>query len=154
MTDLIHYTLNTGHTRASPRSEVGNEIITLMTPWLEPGEYDLPEQFPGHRVVVPLCEHGFGFTVYGGKAPLVTCGVADTDQAAAEVWPALESMYLKITDRQPFAGAGSQAPKMPVYLPWLSVVLVFPSPAVEWLGDFERCLAWAWLERKAKHAPG
>jgi hypothetical protein len=46
------------------------------------------------------------------------------------------------------------APVKPASLPWCAVILT-PNAArqidqMDWLGDFERCLAWAWLD-KQKH---
>lgn len=37
MTTLAHVTLDTGHTRASPRSEVQNDIIALLKPIVAAG---------------------------------------------------------------------------------------------------------------------
>ena len=49
---------------------------------------------------------------------------------------------------------GGDVPRLvarPASLPWCAVVMMpFVSPMeTRWLGDFERCLAWAWLEREA-----
>ena len=145
---MIHYTLNTGHIRMSPRSEVADDIIDVLRPIVEEGEHIIR----GILVVVPHTDHGFVATIYAdpdGRVPLCTIGVADTIHAEEEIWPCLEDMYLRITDGGIMARAGFQSPRKPTSLPWLAVVLhgaLVRPETMEWLGDMERCLAWAWLE--------
>lgn len=143
---MIHLTLNTGHSRVSPRHEVTDQAIAASRAWLAPGDYRLP--IMGYRLVVPACHHGYGATVYRGETPLVTFGAADSAEAAAEIWPPLEGMYLGLTDSGPFARADFRAPKMPDSLPWLAAVVTLAGPGEDWIGDMERCIAWAWLESR------
>jgi hypothetical protein len=143
MPDLLHYTLNTGHTRASPRAEVADDILDLLRPLTAPGDHPVPRT-PGYRVVVPETGGGIVFTVYRHDVPLVTCGVADTPEASAELWPILERFYLGLTDSGPLASVGFSAPHQPEGLPWLAVVLVSPQ-VPPWVADLERCMAWAFL---------
>lgn len=154
---IIHYTLNTGDSRQSPRSEVADDVIDRMRPLLAPGVHSLAAlsaTFAGYQVRVPRTPAGYVATVmYGGTVPLVTMAVADTPEAEQTVWPEIERMYLMITDRA-MAGADFEAPRMPRSLPWLAVVILsaaagidWLAAGIDWLGDFERCLAWAWLER-------
>ena len=76
------------------------------------------------------------------------CCVAGDETATGEMWPILESFYLDLTDRAPHSAAGWQAPTQPESTPWLAVVLVSLTKSdVDSLRDFERCLAWTWLER-------
>ena len=42
-TAIMHYTLNTNHSRMSPRSEVADDVLETMRPLLTPGEHDLGE---------------------------------------------------------------------------------------------------------------
>ena len=99
--------------------------------------------------------HGLGcsvFTVWRGREPLVTCGLAWTPEGAAEAWPAIEELYLQISDRAPQLMAATKVAEQPNALPWLAVVILPPIHTLRredigWLGDFERCLAWAILER-------
>ncbi len=76
-------------------------------------------------------------TVYREDAPLVTFGVAADQAGAAALWPLLGQ---------------SEAPE-PSAVPWLAVRLqpglaLYPGDA-DWLRDFERCWAWAWLNEAA-----
>src|SRR6185369_7769783 len=105
---MIHLTLNTGHWRFSPRWELNDDVLPMVTEHLEPGEHRLPWFDESTRLVVPISDHGWLGTVYDGEAALVTIGVADNDQDADVVWPALESLYLFSTDRLPFAAADWQ----------------------------------------------
>jgi hypothetical protein len=135
------------------QSEVRDAVLLEMRPWLEPGEHPLPHPGLGHRLVVPLCPAGLVATVFGDRGPLVTIGVAATLADADAIWPGLEQLYRSITDRSPLALADFRETRCPDRLPWCGVVLLPPlllpphPPALKWLGDFERCLAWAWLDR-------
>ena len=115
-----------------------------MAPLIEPGDHELPGPFAGFRVAVPMAQHGLVSTVYHGQIPLATCAVAGSDAAADEVWPAVDAMYLRLTDKVPLSQAGFEGPHKPEALPWLAVVIVGPPSefmACDWLGDFERCVA-------------
>jgi hypothetical protein len=145
---LTHYTLNTGHTRASPRSEVGKGVADACRPLLEVGEHAMPND-ARYTLCVPLTNHGWAGTVrLGADRPLVTFAIADSEDAANGIWPHLEKLYLIITDKSPFAGANFRAPKRPDSLPWCAAITILPDEAMHWIGDFERCMAWTWLERK------
>lgn len=150
---MIHYTLNTGHSRHSPRSEVGDGVIQQMTPLLTPGEYHLKRfggAFSDWRLVVPTCPAGYVATLYHGKAPVLTMGVAVLPGDAEAVWPGLESLYLNVTELPGMRAADFKAPRQPETLPWLAVVLVVPTLLPDWCGDFEKCLAHTWIERGKK----
>lgn len=80
--EVIHYTLNTGHSRVSPRSEVSDNVIATLRPAIESPESSLGDLVPGlddYRLVIPQMQHGLVSTVFRGQAPLVTLGVANTD---------------------------------------------------------------------------
>jgi hypothetical protein len=144
---VLHLTLNTGHCRESPRSEVGDDILPMVRPWLKPGAHNLP--LPGDwRFEVPIMDRGWIGTVYSGEAPLVTVGIAATERQADAVWPALESMYLMITDKCPSATADWKPPHRPAKSPWVAAVIVgaMPEAVASMIDDLERCLAWAWVE--------
>jgi hypothetical protein len=78
----------------------------------------------------------------GQRPPLVTFGVAHRSRQGAALWTEL----LKVGPAAP----GTREP----HAPWCGVH-VHPSivgymDALSWLGDFERCVAWAWI---SKHDP-
>lgn len=146
-----HITLATGHTRRSPRSEVADEVVTALA-------CSLRAAIAGAQVPVPyvtprctLTATGEGrclvATVWGGgddrgrPVPLVTIGVATHARCGGQVWRLLHDHALlpprTDRDRQPPA-------------PWCAARLE-PGVALhrevdDWIGDYERCLAWAWIE--------
>ena len=151
---MIHYTLNTGHAVASPRSGVCREAIEALQPLAEHGG-----PIPGCAPFRVTVAHGTGsavFTVWRGAEPVVTCGLAWTTEGEAEAWPAIEKLYLDLSDHDPELLAPAKEAEQPASLPWLAVV-VLPfilnqsRDDVGWLGDFERCMAWTIL---AEHACG
>src|SRR5262245_34204710 len=98
---MNHYTLNTGHSHHSPRSENGEGVLPQMAPLLAAGEHDLgelAEVFAGYRLVVPHAEAGYFAKLYRGDRPLLSLAVAATAEDEDVVWPALEGLYLKLTE--------------------------------------------------------
>ena len=145
---VIHYTVNTGHAVASPRSGVSREAIEALQPLAEHGGA-IPGCVP-FRVVVDQGAGSAMFTVWRGAEPVVTCCLAWTEEGEAEAWPAVEKLYLDLSDRHPQLLAPAKEASNPASLPWLAVVLLPPllnqsRDDVGWLGDFERCLAWTIL---------
>jgi len=158
---IAHVTLSTGHLRRSPRSEVDDDTIAVLVHWLKNARaawepVPLPgEAFAGFAAKV-FVEHGaMVCTVYGPAGrfpslagmeaahdgvPLVTFGVAQRSRHSKALWDRL----VQVSD-QPTSCAMPDAP-------WCGVVLHPPLPAfpdaMDWLGDFERCIAWAWITRR------
>ena len=147
---MIHYTLNTGHSVVSPREAVTPEALAVCSPLAECGGV-IPPCAP-FRVEVT---HGTGssvFTVWRGREPIVTCALAWTPEGAAETWPAIEGLYLQVSDRAPQLMAAIKEAEQPAALPWLAAVilpgiLALRHEDIGWLADFEQCLAWAILKR-------
>lgn len=142
---LTHYTLNTGHSRESPRSEVGDDIIERCRELIVTGEHSLP--FPG-QFTIKTTNEGGGLlaTVFAGQVPIVTIAVARTNEDAKTLWPQIEGLYHKVTEMPGHRQADWELAKEPVMLPWLSVAIIAQQFYLPWLGDFERCIAWAWIE--------
>jgi hypothetical protein len=145
---VIHYTLNTGHTVDSPRASVGREAIEALRPLARHGGL-----IPGCAPFRVAVNHGAGaavFTIERGQEQIVTSAMAWTVEGEAVAWPAVEALYLNLSDRHPRLFAPAKEAIRPASLPWLAVVLL-PSLLnqsrndVGWLGDFERCMAWAIL---------
>lgn len=145
---MIHLTLNTGHVSESPRASVGPEAVSALLPLIGGGQ--LPGPFSAFRVEVGRGDGGATFSLHRGQDILVMCGVAWTDQGAAEVWLALENLYFQLAELPVKCIVSDACPEMPSTLPWLGVVmlpsLVFASRSdVGWIGDWERCFAWTLL---------
>lgn len=158
---IAHVTLATGHLRRSSRAEVSDDTLSILAPWLDSARaaagllVPLPgEAFAGFAAKVMLAHGAMVCTVYGpadrfphlaGMAevqdgvPLVTFGVAQRSRHSKTLWDSL----VAFSDHPPRCAMPES--------PWCGVILhptitAFPD-AIEWLGDFERCVAWAWIGR-------
>jgi hypothetical protein len=145
---MIHLTLNSGLMRELPRHEVRDDLLPLVQPLLEPGEHELRWFNPVVRLIVPTHTVGWLGMIYNGNTPLVTIGIAADDRDAEVIWPALESVYLNLTDRGPVAGTDWRAAHRPDRAPWIaSVITGEMSPGfTSTIADLERCLAWAFVD--------
>lgn len=141
MQTLNHYTLNTGHNRASSRSEVGEDIINDLSPVVRADGGEIH----GYYLSISWAQEvgGAVYTFNRGEMPLVTCGLATSGAAAAEVWEAVSHMMQQM--------GWKQAHEMPPHLPWLADVVVAAHPAaaedLHIMGDASRCVAWTIIER-------
>ncbi|HEY2952946.1 MAG TPA: hypothetical protein VGK40_10200 [Verrucomicrobiae bacterium] len=87
------------------------------------------------------------FTIRRRQEPLVACGLAWTEAGELTAWPAIESVYLSLSDKYPQIMAPANHAEKPDALPWLAVVWMPSLPNqrhddIAWLGKFERCMAW------------
>lgn len=143
---MIHYTLSTGDSRISPRSEVADDVIAQLLPLLIERIHRVPGPMPW-RIKVDIAGGAMVATVDDGRVPLVTFGAAADDASADQLWPLLERTYLQIGDAKGFRSADLAAPRRPDSTPWCAAVPMFASPQdAMTLGDLERCYAWAFLE--------
>lgn len=155
---ITHLTLNSGHTARTPRSDVSASVTKLLADWLPTAvnsgrSHALPVPELSHfsaqvfvqdgglvvTVSAPLGPHVPGQAHVGQTIPLVTFGVAQRSRQGAALW----AMLLQAFGAKP----GLQEPGAP----WCAVAVhpslgAFTGP-VDWLGDFERCVAWAWITR-------
>ena len=147
---VAHLTLMTGHLRMSPRDEVQAEAIAIGRELIEKafadGSAPLPPAFAGYAITAERVGRGLIVTVVyeGGAEPelISAFGVATRPRDAVRLWPMLAG-YLDVTM------PGQAMPAKPP-APWCAVVplagLMQHTDAVTWLGDFQRVIAWAWLE--------
>lgn len=143
---MIH-TINTGHERDSPRSEVSAAALAAVRPLLRPGRRPVPGM-AGYALAVAADGGALLATVYGpGDRPCVTFGVAADAGAAGPLWAALERQYLALTDLPGLRAADFRAPRPPSGLPWVSAMTILATPdEAGWIADLERCVAWAWID--------
>ena len=144
MTYIDHLTLNTGHLRRSWRGEVADNVVEhtrdLLADAIQSGG-DAAMPVPGYRLYVEpfgsrraaLC------TVYRGAEPIATIGIAA--RPARALWGQLIALRHRLAPEAP--------PLSEPQAPWCAV-MVLPAirdavDALDWLGDFERCAAWAWI---------
>lgn len=146
MTHITHLTLNTGHASRALREDVSDDALLLVRQWLAHSlASGQPESIPGASPYTGLALQADGaliVTVYaptpeaGRPHPLVTFGVAPRSRHAPRLWEMLTA--------QPGVKAALRQPGPP----WCAVIvqpaLVMHTSAADWLGDFERDVAWAW----------
>ena len=159
---IEHVTLLTGHTRQSPRSEVDDATLALVAPWLDaavkaghPTRHALPVPALSQysistthvtgallaTVWAPIGPHVQGKPFGGACEPIVTIGVAQRSRHASDMWPLL--LQIQALSTPVFA----QKPRAPCCVVVLHPPLIARSQPLDWLGDFQRCVAWAWITR-------
>ena len=157
-----HITLTTGHVRDSLPDEVPNDTRARLLPLIEralTGEHT-PVPSPDVPITLTGGAHGrcVSLTVWGpplsriafpdadesAPSPIVEVGIAPHSRCGAVLWRALHdtAARLNIEVRTDIARCPPE--------PWVAALLypgisVYPE-AAHWLGDLERCLAWAWVE--------
>lgn len=163
---LAHLTLETGDSRLSPRAEVAQAVIEGLRPLVLGSHGEIPSK-PGFILRTTRTGTAAMFTVERdatprapwphGRCPIVTCGLAQTEEDARHVWDLLVKMHRNLypargrsTRRTPEEWR-RQPLTRPDTLPWLAVVaqpgLGLLRPAdLDWLGDFERCVAWTLID--------
>lgn len=152
---LDHLTLNNGHSRPSPRSEVQDDTIVMIAGLLATAGSPLPAPFDAYRLTVARSEGepaSATFTVQrrDNDLPLVTCFCYWGDGDGARFWAVVGTQLDTIRQQFPRGTMPARLPRLPRIVPWLSV-LIWPTAAIDpealgWLGDFERCVAWALVE--------
>lgn len=139
---MIHYTIQTRHRRESPRSEVSDEAISALRPLLTAGERALPAP-SGYSLQVTIDGSALMATVRLGwhaetetpRVPLVTFGVA----------PDTSALYAL---RQLYRGRADAVREAPACIVDVHPTIALDPSAADFLGDLERCIAWAWIEHR------
>jgi hypothetical protein len=160
---LWQLTLNTGYSERRYRHDVEDhefDAIRAINP-LKDGLVHIPAVGDADYYLQTRIDHAAGaitFTVLEKTpitapepvdAPIVTCILANREPDDT-AWRITEQLYLNLSDTQPYFG--DVLPDKPPSVPWLAVILIRDSPALEWLEDFERCYAWFLLENTAHGA--
>lgn len=148
---IRHLTIDTGDQRDSYPTEAPPEVRQMLRPLID-------RAVAGERVPVPGALDPPGCTITGLRGrrgrglslaiwgppvpgtdgmpvPLVSLGIAPVSLASAEVWQA-------ITGRE----RDDMTPSAPYCAVRLHPTAVLHLPAMAWLGDLQRCLAWAWVD--------
>jgi len=151
MTYIRHITLTTGHVRDSYPDEVGAEALAAVGRLIDGiiagdvaesitipgvGAYSLNGRGTGRCLVA---------SVYADGPPSVliaTIGVAAHSRCGARLWRDLHRW-----GQVPVVTDPDDCPPEPWVAAALDEGLAAYPQAAEWLGDFERCLAWAWIAR-------
>lgn len=154
---INHLTLSTGHISRIQRGDVAGETLARNAPWLAAlvqsgtsaplpvaalAQYNAVAFVADGALVITIC--GMAPTtgrMAGVPPPLVTLGVAKRSRHGAALWPLLGAAHM------PPIKAGLQRPSEP----WCAVavwpIITRHLDALQWLGELERCIAWAWVTR-------
>ena len=158
MTHINHITLSTGHIARTSRADVAPEVTKLLAEWL-PGTINTGKPHPlpvaelshfsaqvfvqdGALVVTvsaPVGPHTQGKPHTGKAMPLVTFGAAQRSRQGAPLWDMLVKAF--------GSKSGLKQPDTPYCAVAVHPGIAIYAGPVEWLGDFERCVAWAWITR-------
>lgn len=151
---IRHITLTTGHVRNSYYGEAGDDIVAACRDLITRATADegaTPARIPGvgaYSLTGQASARCLTLSVWADGPPaevICTIGVALHSLCGATLWRRLHqwSEAPVLTDR-------TKCPPEP----WVSAALqagIERHPgALAWLGDMERCLAWAWLEMRDK----
>ncbi|KQZ81860.1 hypothetical protein ASD64_08860 [Mesorhizobium sp. Root157] len=158
MTYLWHVTLDTGHRRQSYRPEASQIAIDAV-------DLELRRALRDGVAEIRLGAEAGTIPVYRLKAsnsgpvllatilrdigkqdvPLVTMAVAPKSRGAAEIWRALHD------GRDDIPYDPDSIPPAPWCAARFEAGIEQDLRAATWLGDYERLLAWAWIEGKGKN---
>lgn len=146
---LHHVTLTTGDTRRSYRHEVSEQAVTVCRALLETisaGEMSEPVKIPGvgdYYLSGRVSGKCMVATVTSGAPSLViaTIGVAAHSRCGATLWRELHKW-----GEMPVVTDPAACPPEPWIAAALDAGITEHMEAAHWLGDFERCLGWAFIE--------
>lgn len=130
---IWHENIQTHHTRRSFISEVAPEVMKTFREWLAKEQFPLPGGYQCR--IVARSTHCLEAAVYTPSLlPWIRIGVANRPRCGHPLWVRL-------------GGVPDARPREP----WCAVSLHTPGAQIDpevypWLGDFERCLAWAFMD--------
>ena len=156
---LYHVTVTTGDYRWSPRDEVHPDVIEDLRPLIAECErtgttrLGAPDDALILRRLTPEqpSRHVAVWAISDPDGPaLVTLAIAMRARPAAGLWRTLcagaQAEYAHAGIQ--IHGRGDAPPPAPwlAATPHIAAALPVPHPALSWLGDAERCIAWAWID--------
>lgn len=145
MSYLYHVTLDTGDIGTFDRASVSDAALATV------GRH-LKRAVSAGRDIIPttgctlMASHAgpffLGTILNFTGAPILTFGVAPRSLGAHKLWEMLTS------ERELSSDPGEAPPA-----PWLAVRMepgATRATLADWMPDYERCIAWAWIEGMAK----
>lgn len=147
---LRHVTLTTGHVRDSDLAEISDEALVICRELIARATAgEVAESVPipgadGYHLTGRAAGRCLVLTVWHEAAhdPIATIGVAGHSRCGARLWRELHRW-----GQTPVVTDPERCPAEPWVAAVLDIGIVEHQDAVHWLGDFERCLGWAWISR-------
>lgn len=160
MNDLLnHLTLNTGHLRASPRSEVHGDVRRALRPIAETSGGPIPGLTGWYLHLIHSVESGLDGSVYfqiarergRSQRPVVQCMLCWQASEHEAAWNVAREGYTAHEPELRTMRLWRAPPPKPPTVPWLAVWLTPFVVRVDPLtlcafGDLERCVAWTLLD--------
>lgn len=139
---LTHVTVDTGHSRRSYRNEIDDEVIELLKTWL-------PDIYGGKSRGVIDDYYAVRCDWHNSKSVGFTVSRMDTEMQATEIVKFSVCRHSKRAKPSwEFVGGKGTPPPVPfvaaTFFP--NNLIVDDLASISAIADFERCLAWAWLE--------
>lgn len=151
---IEHVTLTTGHRRVSRTNEAGADIIGKLLAIFPKDGATHVVAMPGfeitHLLRVTRSSTSLLATVMECccEIPVVTVGVGLSPEEDARLWQLLHAEATL-----PCSTNGKLSPARPWVAARLEIGVILSSPTLVFaLGDFERCLAWAFVEQLSREA--
>ena len=153
---IRHITLTTGHTRDSCRDEIDDEVTTIIgemidriiaddtqtVPIPHVGPYSLGGKASSHCLIATVWADGPPSEV------VATIGIAVHSDCGTALWRELHKW-----GTTPVATDAESCPPAPWVAVALEAAILRHLDTMDWLGDFERCLAHAWMDNRLQVAP-
>lgn len=142
---LHHVTLTTGHSRRTYRDEVRDDSVAGAMAMLERARHErVPMPGLGPDMAITVTADGRSAmlaTIWQGRAPVVTFGVARNSRASAAVW------RLLLRHGPPMVMDESSRPPSPWVAARIEIGAALVSPAIMTaIGGIEAVIAFAFLE--------
>ena len=139
---LTQATVDTGHSKRSYRNEVGDEIVELLKTWL-------PDLFAGKLRGVIDDYYAVRCDWHNSKSVGFTVSRMDAEMQATEIVKFSVCRHSKRAKPSwEFVGGKGNPPPVPFVAAKIfsNNLTVNDLASISAIADFERCLAWAWME--------
>lgn len=142
------YQLNSGNVTRSLRAEIGDEIIALMAPLLQSGTRRMLPPMDDYECRITVSGHNLLATICCDQRPCMAMGVAVEAASANVLWEEIEDLFRSLPVVAGKTNAQTSEVRQPSKTPWCVGLLVQATKdEADWMEDFTRCLAWAWVMR-------
>lgn len=145
---IKHITLQTAHIRNCEKKEVSEEALaycdSLIEQCLLNPQAKKPIAVDGYSVTMSSTYSALVVTVWYGTQnplPIVTFSCVTKSRNSLKIWRELHRYATLPTQTQEH-----NPPQTPYLAVSLHATAIDYSDAINWLGDFERCVAWAWID--------
>lgn len=155
ITELHFYTVNSGDMAIIEKHHISDEIISLLSQYVDKKDFSLPYPFETYRVLLDIDRESKQaiFTVFRIEpktvtpepVPLSTNTVVAKEEKYSAVYVILE-FYRKVYNEEPPCNRYKLENDQMPCLYTMIYPFIMPGEA-EWLADFEKCLAWTIIEK-------